>query len=267
LSAKYGTLRACGSRDRTVLVRIGRENADIRWMPRHVVAVRDLSGRSSSRPWRRAGSAFASRRCPDDAALGAAQYTTRYTAIANGAITFTGNSLGLDAASGQNGQGTRGSIGTFSTTNTALQDATPAPTGVPAFPPGTTADWRQNSSAAELRLPAGARVLRAELVWGGSWAYGGENVSASLNDAITLTTPSGSFAVTPDPSTARTTGSGTGNCIPGPSCFYFRSADVTALVPTARRMVNSGARARPCWRRRFDDRTVGTSRALEPLSL
>jgi hypothetical protein len=99
-----------------------------------------------------------------------AQYTTRYTAIANGAVTFTGNALGLDSEPNQNGQGTSGSIGTFITTNTGSRDITPLPTTAPQFPFGTTNDWRQNGSQAVLRLPAGARVLHAELIWGGTFA-------------------------------------------------------------------------------------------------
>src|SRR5262245_35230377 len=112
-----------------------------------------------------------------------AQYTTRHTAIANGAVTFTGNALGLDGETSQNGQGARGSIATFITTDTALQDVTPAPTTAPPFPFGTTSDWRLNGSQAILRLPAGARVLHAELIWGGTYAgnTAADNVSAFIN--------------------------------------------------------------------------------------
>jgi len=92
-----------------------------------------------------------------------AQYVRRFTTISNGAVTFTGNTLGLDSEPDQNGQGTSGSIGTFITTNTGSRDITPLPTTAPQFPFGTTSDWRQNGSQAVLRLPAGARVLRAEL--------------------------------------------------------------------------------------------------------
>jgi uncharacterized repeat protein (TIGR01451 family) len=165
--------------------------------------------------------------------LAEAQYTPRFTTITNGAVTLTGNSLGLDGAVGENGQGTRGSIGTFTSTDAALEDVAPPPTTVLPFPPGTTPDWTQNSAAARLVLPAGARVLHAELLWGGTWAYGAENVRAVLDTSVTFTTPSGTFAVAGDPATAITTGSASmtsGVCIPGPSCFYVRSADVTALV-------------------------------------
>src|SRR4051794_22571713 len=151
-----------------------------------------------------------------------AQYVQRFGATTNGAITFTGNSLGLDGAVDQNAPGTRGAIGTFITTDTSLQDG--------SFPPGTTSDWTVNRSRAILRLPTGARILRAELVWGGSFAdASGENVAAFLDNPISFTTPAGTFDIAPDPATARTSGTaaGDGSCL---RCYYVRTADVTALV-------------------------------------
>src|SRR3954464_5375802 len=151
-----------------------------------------------------------------------AQYAQRFTATTNGAITFTGNALGLDGAVDQNAPGTRGAIGTFITTDISLQDG--------SFPPGTTSDWTLNRSQAILRLPSGARVLRAELVWGGSFAdASGENVSAFLNNPISFTTPAGTFDIEPDPTTAKSSGtaSGDGSCL---RCYYVRTADLTALV-------------------------------------
>jgi hypothetical protein len=65
-----------------------------------------------------------------------AQYVTRFTTITNGAITFTGNTLGLSKASGQNQPGTSDAIGAFSTVNTALKVGT--------YPPGTTLTFSQN---------------------------------------------------------------------------------------------------------------------------
>jgi large repetitive protein len=114
-----------------------------------------------------------------------AQYIQRYNTITSGAITFTGNTLGLDksATTNQNAPGTSGSIGSFITTNTTLQDG--------SYPVGTTADWKLNSSAAKLVIPTGATVLYAELIWGGSYAYGGENVKANLDDPVNFTVPGG----------------------------------------------------------------------------
>ena len=163
-------------------------------------------------------------------ALAEAQYIERFSTTTNGAITFSGNSLGLDGEVNENGQGTRGAIGTFITTDTSLRDDSPASSTAPPFPFGTTSDWRLNRSQAILRLPSGARVLRAELVWGGSFAdSSGENVSGFLDHAISFATPVATLGVAPDPTTAKTSGipSGDGTCA---RCYYVRTADVTALV-------------------------------------
>ena len=160
-----------------------------------------------------------------------AQATLRYSTTTNGAVTFTGNSLGLDGATDDNGQGTRGAVGTFITTDATQRDTTPPPASAPPFPFGTTNDWRLNSSSALLRLPAGAQVLRAELIWGGTFAGNtpADNVSAFIDNAVSFTTPAGAFSVAPDPATARTFGSvlANGTCS---ACAYARTADVTALV-------------------------------------
>jgi large repetitive protein len=151
-----------------------------------------------------------------------AQYVTRFTTITNGAITFTGNTLGLSKMVGLNQAGTSDAIGAFSTVNTALQ--------VPTFPPGTTLTFSQNSASANLNLPAGSTVLYAELTWGGTYSFGGQDVTGSRNNAITLTTPAGTSSVSPDPTFQRNLGSPntTGACTA--NCFYTRTANVTALV-------------------------------------
>ncbi len=151
-----------------------------------------------------------------------AVYLNRFATIANGAVTFTGNSLGLDKGNA-NAPGTNGSIGTFTTTNLSLIDGT--------YPPGTTNDWRKNSSSAQLVIPAGSTILYAELIWSGSFSYGNENVSASLNTPVSFQTPNGLVNVTPSGVTAQTLGTpnGSGLCTTTP-CYYVRSADVTSLV-------------------------------------
>ncbi len=143
-----------------------------------------------------------------------AAYIKRYTTIANGGMTYTGNTLGLSKATNSNQPGTNGAIGAFITTDTSLK--------VGNFPAGTTLDWTKNSSSAVLRLPVGSSVIYAELVWGGSYRYGGQDVSGSLNSAVTFSGPGGSMSVSPSPSTAAVTGSG--------EYYYVRSADVTSLV-------------------------------------
>ena len=168
-----------------------------------------------------------------------AAYINRITRTTNGAITFTGNSLGLDGnsvnngttTSTSNGPGTAGSIGAFTTTNTALQVAN--------FPAGTTSNWTLNSASAELTIPAGSTVVYAELIWSGTYAYGGQDVRANLNDSISFKSPFGTtYSIAPDPSTAQTLGTFTTNASnlavcdtpTGNYCRYVRSANVTGLV-------------------------------------
>jgi large repetitive protein len=152
-----------------------------------------------------------------------AAYINRYTTTTNGAITFTGNSLGLAGSPTAGTAGTQGSIGAFISTNQALQFG--------SFPLGTTNDWTKNGSTANLSIPAGSTILYAEIIWTGSYAYGGQNVSANLGDPITFKTPLGSYSINPDATTAQTTGtlSLAGACNSG-YCRYVRSANVTGLV-------------------------------------
>ncbi len=155
-----------------------------------------------------------------------AAYVSRFNTITNGAITFTGNTIGLNKTANANSPGTSGSIGTFITTSATSVDGT--------YPAGTTSTWQTNASRAVLSILPGSNVLYAELIWSGSYSYGGETVVASLGNAVTLTTPLGSSAISPAAATSAITGvAGTGKalgtCTTTP-CFYVRSADVTALV-------------------------------------
>ena len=125
------------------------------------------------------------------AQLAHADYVNRFSIVANGAVTFTGNTLGLSKRAGANAPGTVDGIGAFISTNPALRDAT--------YPLGTSADWRQNSSSAQLTMPPGSLVRHASLIWSGSYSYGGEDVSAFLANSVSLTTPGGAFCVAPEP--------------------------------------------------------------------
>ncbi|MCB9532149.1 MAG: DUF11 domain-containing protein [Myxococcales bacterium] len=141
----------------------------------------------------------------------------RFATTTQGGIEVTGNSLGL---SGQADPGTNGSIGTFIALDGVSRDG--------SYPVGTTASWEANGSRADLTLPDGAAVLRAELVWGGSFAYGAEDVSALLGRAVSLVTPLETVSVSPDSATASTvslTAAG-GFAVR----YYVRSADVTDAV-------------------------------------
>ena len=155
-----------------------------------------------------------------------AAYVNRFSTVANGAITFTGNTIGLNKLASANAPGTSGAIGTFiAATNPTSVDGT--------YPAGTTATWQANAAQANLKFPiiGTSTVLYAELVWSGSYSYGGENVSTFLNNAVTFTTPSGTVVVPPDAATSQTLGvvGKNGTCATTP-CFYVRSANVTALV-------------------------------------
>jgi len=119
----------------------------------------------------------------------AAAYVQRYVVSTRGGVTFTGNALGLSRDLGAPGllaPGVLDSIGAFSTTDTSLQVGT--------YPPGTTDDWHLNSATAQLTLPAGSSVLYAELIWGASINFGGEDVTAFINTPVTLTPPTGAPA-------------------------------------------------------------------------
>src|SRR5262249_19464258 len=134
--------------------------------------------------------------CIPSVSCPASGYCNRFTCIKNGAITFTGNTLGLSKATNLNEAGKSDAIGAFTTINTARQ--------VPTFPPGTTLAFGQNSASATLNLPAGSTVLYAELTWGGTYGLGGQDVSGSRNNSITLVDPAGTTStIIPDPAFQR----------------------------------------------------------------
>jgi uncharacterized repeat protein (TIGR01451 family)/MYXO-CTERM domain-containing protein len=155
--------------------------------------------------------------------------TLRFSATAPGRVIATGNTLGLSKAVNQNGPGISDAIGTFLSLGSTADDMPPNPLN--PWPPGTTYDWHQNGSTASLDLPSEGQVLYAELVWGGSYNYGGEDVTASLNTPVKLSAGAVSIDVMPDPATALTIAqtSMTGFAVN----YYVRSADVTAFVQAA----------------------------------
>jgi hypothetical protein len=154
-----------------------------------------------------------------------AEQTLRYSVTTAGALAVTGNTLGLSGGAGPNSPGTNGSIAAFTTLDLRSVDGD--------FPSGTTSNWRSNESSAFLDIPGDSVVLYAELLWGGSWAAGAENVRANLDDSVSLTTPEGANSIPPDPTTAReldlTADSGFD------VRYYTRSANVTEEVRDAGR--------------------------------
>ncbi|TYP72422.1 DUF7507 domain-containing protein [Paenibacillus methanolicus] len=144
---------------------------------------------------------------------------TRATFNATGAITFTGNALGLSRSDTSGVPGTQDSIGAFATT---------ASTGAfGSYPSGTTNAYASNSASAILTLPAGSSVLYAELVWGGCYINGNVDLSAFINNPVTFATPSGTFSISPDAATSNTVNLGSG------AFAYTRSANVTTQVQQA----------------------------------
>lgn len=176
-------------------------------------------------------------------------FIQRYSDVKKGGIVFSGNTLGLSKATNQNAPGTQGSIGAFTSLNTALQVGT--------FPAGTTLDYAQNGSRAVLTLPAGSTVLYAELVWGGLFRSSVNTIAALTNNSVILTTPQGEFSIAPDPITAQNFNIPVDDITVG---FYVRTANVTTLVQAAL----SGTYAVqgvPALIEALDDRTADTNHA------
>ncbi len=168
--------------------------------------------------------------------LGAASaeaQSLRFETTQPGNVVAAGNTLGLSHAPGGNGPGIVGSIGTFLSLDPASVDDAPLYASDP-WGPGTTRIWTENGSQANLVLPgADASVLYAELVWGASYRYGGENVTPYLDVPVTLAFGEDAISVAPDASTASTLdyvapGLGTD------ARYYSRSADVTEFVKSHR---------------------------------
>lgn len=152
----------------------------------------------------------------------------RFSKTAAGAIASTGNTLGLAKASNSNGPGTSNSIGTFIALDPNAVDDMPVSSASP-WGKGTTADWTKNGSTGNLAVPAGAEVLYAELVWGGSYNYGGETLSAAqLNTPVTITANGDSITVMPDSATAVTVAE---QSMAGFAAnYYLRSGEVTEFI-------------------------------------
>lgn len=173
----------------------------------------------------------------------------RYSAIKNGGIVFTGNTLGLSKAANAASPGVLGSIGAFISLDTSLQVST--------FPAGTTLDYTKNGSAAVLNLPAGSTVLYAELVWGGLFRSSANDISALLDNPVEFITPSGSNSIAPDVSTKQNFNITEEGLTLG---FYVRTANVTTLVKNAMNGTYSTGKV-PALIEAIDARTSETNHA------
>lgn len=158
-------------------------------------------------------------------ASSAAAQELRFSTTALGGIASTGNTLGLSKAVDANGPGLSDAIGTFIALDPTSVDDDPLNASNP-WPMGTTWDWTQNGSSAQLVLPDDVEILYAELVWAGSWNYGNEDVSAYLDDEVVLSFGNSTIDVSPDPDTSLTLDEVTTFSVR----YYLRSAEVTSFV-------------------------------------
>jgi MYXO-CTERM domain-containing protein len=151
----------------------------------------------------------------------------RFSTTTAGNVAATGNALGLSKQATLNGPGTSDSIGTFTSLEATAVDDSPLNAANPWFA-GTTNDWTQNGADAALVLPDNAEVLYAELIWGGSTAYGSEDVTGELESNVTLSFGGDALDVAPDPITALTIAETSQEDFA--ANYYMRSADVTDFV-------------------------------------
>ncbi|MFS0838456.1 hypothetical protein [Paenibacillus sp. 1P03SA] len=151
-------------------------------------------------------------------------FVNRFVTNQNGAVTFTGNTLGLSRSNTVGVPGTVDSIGAFITTNTSQQFGT--------YPPGTTNNFAADSSSAVLVIPPGSTILYAELIWGGTYINNGVDLSAFIDNPVTFATPSGTFSAVPDPATSFNVQLSADPGFP-PAFAYSRSSVVTNQVSAA----------------------------------
>lgn len=179
-------------------------------------------------------------------------YILRYSVVGeHGAMTFIGNTLGLNKGSCVNDTGTSpniyDSIGTFITVDNTKQVGSYANISAsdPGGPAGTTLDWTLNSSSADLNLSGTPLILYAELIWSGSYGYfcgnnpGGVGVDVNCvldnaNKPVYFTTPDGiKHQIQPDSTTALVS-QNTSPTVRPYFCAgnYVRSQNVTSILTT-----------------------------------
>ncbi|MGL5066529.1 MAG: DUF7507 domain-containing protein [Sarcina sp.] len=151
----------------------------------------------------------------------------RYTTSLKGGMIFTGNTLGLSQDTNLYEPGVQGSMAAFTSLDLTKK--------VNTFPAGTTLNYLENGSEAQLVLPAGSTVVRAELIWGAIYSYdyistanpeppASDNIVGLIDNPVLFN----GISINPDP----TTGQEYIRVVSGVTTFgwYMRSADVTAIV-------------------------------------
>lgn len=140
--------------------------------------------------------------------------TLIYNTIDRAQITLTGNTIGLNGNLIVGQQGTQGAVGGLITLDTGSSFGN--------FPNGTTGDYLQDQSAAVLRLPDGAEILRAQLTWS---AYFDVATRAIVRNPIQFTTPQGTVSIAPQISNYKV--------LNATSLAYSNTSDVTSILSTA----------------------------------
>ena len=92
---------------------------------------------------------------------------------------------------------------------------------------GTTSNYLQNGSSANLNLPLNSTVLYAELIWGGLYMSSANNISNLFDNNVTFRTPSGVYSVASDVATRQNFTIPLDSTTVG---FYVRTANVTNLL-------------------------------------
>lgn len=128
-------------------------------------------------------------------------YLMRFHTFTRGAITFTGNTLGLSRLDSPTSlpictPGTQDAIGAFIVNDPTINCGTYTPS--PATSGGTTNDFHFNNSCNQLDIPPGSEILYAELIWGGSYRTPTVDFSGQIDNPIHFTTPVGLFDVNPE---------------------------------------------------------------------
>ncbi len=146
----------------------------------------------------------------------------------SGDMVLTGNTIGLSYTNNTNCQGTYNGIGTFITMDASSTDNSPACTNGKAWPKGTTNDWKKNGSMAELDLPEGAVVKKAELIWAGCFNVEGVSIFDDVKSSIKLYSENNNTYM----DVPATSSSIIDPASPAWANYYINHADVTDYINT-----------------------------------
>jgi len=161
----------------------------------------------------------------------------RFDTTSGANMVVTGNTVGLSYERyKENCAGTGNGIGTFTSMDSTSIDNSPACSGGTPYGYGTTSDWKKNGSSAVLDLPSDAVVVRAELVWAGSYADAVCNdiTHEMLSTAVSLRSESANKTQVVKPDSATQTIIDTEDVGSSGATFYLNyyinSADVTKFI-------------------------------------